>query len=86
MPITGFLKRFKRYCRPDPRNSRAPGIRSFELFGDFVEPSLDARLVDAGRAGHADPGFAAPSHREAALPRGARLPWRDRILRRSGVP
>jgi hypothetical protein len=29
---------------------------SFELFGDFVEPCLDARLVDAGRAGDADPG------------------------------
>jgi hypothetical protein len=29
---------------------------SFELFGDFVEPGLDARLVDAGRAGDADPG------------------------------
>src|SRR5580692_9876640 len=31
-------------------------IGSFELFGDFVEPGLDARLVDAGRAGDADPG------------------------------
>ena len=31
-------------------------IGSFKLFGDFVEPGLDARLVDAGRAGDADSG------------------------------
>jgi hypothetical protein len=30
-------------------------IRSFELSGDLVEPSLDARLVDAGRAGGPGP-------------------------------
>ena len=35
---------------------RARRIGSFKLFGDFVEPGLDARLVDAGRAGDADPG------------------------------
>ena len=39
------------------RSDAARRIGSFELFGDFVEPGLDARLVDAGRAGDADPAI-----------------------------
>jgi len=54
MPVTGLLELLKRYgVATEPAACR---IGSFELFGDFVEPGLDARLVDTRRAGHADPG------------------------------
>jgi hypothetical protein len=76
----------------DPFQAKLDGVRDRNEPAAQYGSSPDSPLEGDGfelrvrehRAMAPSHGFAATSHREAVAPRGARLPWRDRVPRRSG--